>query len=102
MGSRKFRVVEKEIDGVVYKAQFNGMREALEAVDSCTIGEKVSSLKLVDYLLENVIVEPKGLNVDDFEDIEQLNRVVEFGREVMYGRFPKEGGQAKADTAGEE
>ena len=100
----RFEVFTKEIAGVEYKAQFNGLRAALGAADSCYVGDSgnISSLKLMDYLFENVVVEPKGLSVDDFDDMDILNRVVEFAREVMYGRFRKTAGKKTVGKTGTE
>ena len=36
-------------------------------------------------MLTNVIVEPSGLTVDDFDNFEELNEVIGFAREVMTG-----------------
>ena len=41
------------------------------------------------YIFKNVIIDPK-VNVDDFENADELNEVVAFGREVMQGTFRKE------------
>ena len=81
--------VKKVIDGVEYTAQFNGNRAAMRAVDSCYIdgSSNLSTEKLTDYLLQNVIVEPKGLDMDDFDDTKTLNAVTAFAREVMEGTF---------------
>lgn len=38
-------------------------------------------------MFENIIVEPKGLAPDDFDDIEEYNEVVKFARDVMQGKF---------------
>ena len=81
--------VRKEIGGVEYTAQFNGMRFAIRCVDECGEGEKVNMEKFMQFILSQVIVEPSGLSLDDFEDIETLSEVVRFGREVMQGRFRK-------------
>ena len=46
-----------------------------------------TSTKLADYILGNVIVEPKGLPPDDFDTMEDFTEVISFGREVMEGKF---------------
>lgn len=87
----KFYQVTKEIKGIKYTAQFNGMSAALKAVDSSNMnvdGATTTSIeKMAKYIFENVIIEPKGLTADDFEDMEEFNEVVTFGREVMQGNF---------------
>lgn len=73
----------REINGVTYRAQFNGIREAIRASQQC----KGDELKLSEYLLENVIVEPPGIKVDDFENIDEYRQVINFAANVMAGRF---------------
>lgn len=81
--------VTKEINGKKYVAQFNGISAALNAVDSSYIdGTNTTSVsKLADYLFKHVIVEPKGLTPDDFDNMDEFNEVVAFAREVMQGNF---------------
>lgn len=92
MEKKKFYSVEKEINGKKYVAQFNGMTCALRAADQCYIAgsENTSSEKFAKYIFENVIVEPKGLDIDDFDNFKELEAVVAFGREVMHGNFRNE------------
>lgn len=94
----KFYTREKEINGVKYVAQFNGLSCALRAVDQSYIegSNNTSVEKMADYIFNNVIVEPKGLTIDDFESMEEFNEVVTFGREVMQGKF-RETANAAAD-----
>lgn len=90
MEKNKFYTREKEIGGVKYVAQFNGLSSMLEAVDSSHINDNSSNLsnvKIAKYILDNVIVEPKGLTIDDFDDLETFNEVIEFGQNVMQGKF---------------
>lgn len=55
-------VIEKEINGVTYKAQFSGisMREEIGYLSS----ENVRNV--APYLFENVLVEPKINDIDDY------------------------------------
>lgn len=96
----KFYTVKKTINGTEYTAQFNGISAALEAVDASYIDgtSNTSLLKLAKYLFDNVIVEPKGLTPDSFDDMDEFNEVVGFAREVMQGNFrnQKDEGAAKA------
>ena len=89
MTNNKFYQVEKVINGTKYIAQFNGISAALKAVDNSYIeGTNNTSVdKLAKYLFENVIVEPKGLTADDFDNMDEFNEVVTFAREVMQGNF---------------
>lgn len=100
--AKKTYTVEKEINGVKYVAQFNGMSAALNAVDSCYIeGSSITSAKkMADYLFEHVIVEPKGLTVDDFDNAKELNEVTSFAQEVMQGNFRDEAQQGAANKKG--
>lgn len=85
----KFYTVTKNINGTDYVAQFNGLSCALRAVDQSYIeGSNNTSVEaLAKYIFENVIVEPKGLTIDDFDSIDEFNEVTKFGREVMQGKF---------------
>lgn len=87
--AKKFYTVEKEINGTKYVAQFNGISAAIEAVDNSYVdgSTNVSMSKLSKYILDNVIVEPKGLTADDFETLDEFSEVISFGREVMQGNF---------------
>ena len=90
--NKKFYTATKELNGTKYTAQFNGLSCALRAVDSTYIeGTNNTSVeKMADYIFQNVIVEPKGLTIDDFESMEEFNEVVSFGRDVMQGKFRPE------------
>ena len=92
IANKKFYTATKEINGKKYTAQFNGLSCALRAVDSTYIeGTNNTSVeKMADYIFQNVIVEPKGLTIDDFESMEEFNEVVSFGRDVMQGKFRPE------------
>ena len=72
--NKKFYTATKEINGKKYTAQFNGLSCALRAVDSTYIeGTNNTSVeKMADYIFQNVIVEPKGLTIDDFESMEEF------------------------------
>ena len=90
--ANKFYTVEKEINGKTYKAQFAGISTALRAVDSSYIEgtNNTSTEKLAEYLFKYILVEPKGLTIDDFDTMSEFNEVVAFLREVMSGDFRRE------------
>ena len=94
----KFYTVEKEINGTTYVAQFNGIGAALDAADSFYMegSSNISMAKLTKYILANVIVEPKGLTADDFDNMDDLTEVVTFGRQVMQGDFRDKKNDEKA------
>ena len=89
MANNAFYTVEKEINGVKYTAQFNGLSAAMEAIDNSYVEgtSNTSMKKLTEYVLKHVIVEPKGLTAEDFETLDDLSEVIAWGREVMQGNF---------------
>ena len=89
MATNKFYQRKKVIGGKEYIAQFGGISVALKAVDASYIEgtSNVSMEKMAEYLFEHVIVEPKGLKIDDFEKMSDFNEVVAFARGVMQGDF---------------
>lgn len=89
MSSNKFYQKKKVINGVEYTAQFNGLSTALTCFDVCQdeSSSKLNLTKLSKYLFENVLVEPKGLSIDDFDDIDTYNEVIKFASDVMQGKF---------------
>lgn len=98
--NNNFYTVKKEIEGKEYVAQFSGISTVLKAVDECkTADGGVSSEKTAEFIFENVIVEPKGINADDFEDIDEFNKVIKFGQEVMQGKFRDKKEQGTATKA---
>lgn len=98
MASKKFYTVEKEVNGKRYVAQFNGISAAIEAVDNSYIdgSTNTSMSKLSKYILDNVIVEPKGLTPDDFDTLDEFTEVISWGREVMQGDFRDQKNEAKS------
>ena len=96
----KFYQRTKTINGKEYTAQFNGLSAALAAIDETYIDgtETTSMKKIAQYIFENVIVNPPGLTVDDFESMEELNEVMRFGREVMRGKFRDKDKGAKEEA----
>lgn len=89
MDKNKFYTVEKVFNGKKYVAQFSGVSTAVRAIDSSYIEgtSTTSTEKLGQYILDNIIVEPKGLTADSFETLEEYNEVTTWGRDVMYGKF---------------
>lgn len=81
--------VTKEIEGKEYVFQFNGLSAALRAIDESYIPgtTNTSVAKLATYLFDNVVVQPKGLTIDDFDSMEEMNAVISVAREVMTGDF---------------
>lgn len=98
----KTYVVETEIFGKTYKAQFIGVSAALEAVDNCYIPgtQNISAAKMAEYLFKHIIVEPSGLTADDFDSIKELNAVTDFARDVMQGNFRDKANEVTAKKKG--
>jgi len=73
----------RQINGTTYRAQFNGVREAIRISNQCRGDE---------------------LKLDDFEDIDEARRVLNFAAGVMSGRFRNrtdtDTGAAETDSAG--
>lgn len=93
MANTKFRTFKKTINGKEYTAQFSGVAAAMRAIDNSYTddGQNTSMEKLSKYILENVIVEPKNLTLDDFDSVKEATDVISWGREVMQGEvFPEE------------
>ena len=95
-----FYQVKKTIHGVKYTAQFNGMGTALDAMDNWynDEGTNMSVKKITDYVLANVIVDPK-VKVDDFKKYSELQDVVAWGRKVMQGEIQPEDSEADEKPA---
>lgn len=94
-----FYTVDKEINGVKYVCQFNGISAALRALDGSYIegSSNISIEKLSNYLFEHVVIEPKGLTADDFDSIDDFNAVTAFAREVMQGNIKPAEKKSKKD-----
>ena len=102
MADNKFYQVKKVIGNTEYIAQFAGISVALKALDASYIeGTSNTSVeKLSNYLFEHIIVEPKGLKIDDFDSLDEFNEVVAFARGVMQGKFRNEANPVAAEAKG--
>lgn len=96
----KFETYTKEINGKKYVAQFSGLSLALRAIDETYIDGTTtpSVLKKAQFLLDNVIVDPKGLTVDGFENAHELTEVTTFAQAVMEHEFRPEENEGTAKT----
>lgn len=77
----------KEIAGVEYTVRFNGILEALKAIDESYIDgtSNTSTEQLTRYLLDNVVVHPDYVSFDDFSSMRDFNELISFAREAMQG-----------------
>ena len=102
MANGKFYQITKEIDGVKYTAQFSGLAAWLRCADEAKKDDGMdegANLRIYNRVFEAGLVEPKGLTVDDFEDMDTLDKVFGFVSGVMKGKFrnqaEKKGTEAK-------
>ncbi|MDO5397064.1 MAG: hypothetical protein Q4G33_03960 [bacterium] len=90
MADNKFYTVTKEIKGKKYVAQFNGLSYVLKLTDDTYISDTSSNhsnVKMSEKLFNDVIVEPKGLTPDSFDDMDEYNEVTNFAMDVAKGKF---------------
>lgn len=94
-----FYTRKKEIEGVTYTAQFNGVSEFLRMLDECKDANgNTNMLELGEYICDNIIVDPK-ISVKDFDDMETYNKVVKWALQVAQGKF-RDKNEGTAETAG--
>lgn len=99
MATVNFYKRRKEINGVTYEAQFNGLSAYLKSLDeSRTEVGTHSSEKMYKVFLKNFITEPANLDPDSFDDMETLDEVFNFAKEVAQGRFHEEKNAAATGT----
>jgi hypothetical protein len=77
-------IVEKEIDGIVYKASFRGMAYAYSLYEKYQ--EKGRNLARDNELFREILVSPK-VGIDDFSDITSYSKVRDFLLDVATGRY---------------
>ncbi len=75
-------IVEKEIDGVIYRARYKGIAFAIELSEQ--MEDDCSSFHLASVLFREILVSPK-VEIDDFADIETYSRVLAFLLNVANG-----------------
>lgn len=87
---QKFYQVTKEIRGVKYTAQFSGLSAWLRCAESAKEDDGTgdpSNVRIYEKVFDAGLVEPKGLKVDDFDSMEDLDAVFGFVSGVMKGKF---------------
>lgn len=75
-------IYEKEIDGIVYKAQFRGIAFARELTEQQTNNN--SLFQLGKILFDEILISPK-IDIDDFDSIETFTKVCDFLLDVAKG-----------------
>lgn len=103
MAKVNFYQKTKEIKGVKYTAQFSGLSAWLRCTDDAKQDDgsgTPASVRIYEKVFDAGLVEPKGLKVDDFESMEDLDEVFNFVSGVMKGKFrdpaEKKGTEAKS------
>lgn len=78
------KIVEREINGILYKARFKGMacKFALES----KINSKKSDYQVAEILFNDILVSPK-VDIDDFEDMDTFYDVYDFLMDVALGEY---------------
>lgn len=98
---KKFETCTTEINGKSYTAQFNGTREypkGLDAMNDRATGLR-SNEKMVDYLLNNVLVEPSDFDVESVTP-DELDKLCGFLFDIFRGRnedYVKKEAENKSD-----
>ena len=77
-------IVEKEIDGIVYKASFQGMAYAYSFYEKYS--KKGTSKARDNALFKEILISPK-VEIDDFDDINSYSKVRDFLLEVVTGKY---------------
>ena len=87
------RLHKKTINGKEYTAQYYGQRAAMKMRRECRddkFANRQDEEKVADYILRNVIVDPPGLEIESFDDYDELTDVVTFGLMVLNNRFQQD------------
>lgn len=79
-------IIEKEIDGVSYKARYKGVAFSIELNEK--IEDDTASYEIAEILFSEVLVSPK-IEIDDFADMDTYLKVFEFLFDVANGDFGK-------------
>ena len=85
-------IVEKEIDGILYKASYKGIAFANKLEEQ--LKDKRSTFAFSEQLFKEVLISPK-VEIDDFADMESYSRVRDFLLEVATRSFEKSKSQSK-------
>lgn len=81
-------IVKKVINGIEYTAVWKGYNHSQKLKKQCLSNgkNKYSNEKLSNVIFGEIIINPK-VSADDFEDIEVLRKVFDFGKSVLFGEF---------------
>ncbi len=85
-------IVEKEIDGILYKASYKGF--AFSSLLDEQFKDDKSNLSLGEILFSEVLISPK-VDIDDFTSLAAYIRVRDFLLEVASGNYQKKKSDAE-------
>lgn len=74
--------VEREIDGVVYKARYKGIAYSIALSDR--LAHENASFQLAEILFKEILISPK-VEIDDFDDMRTFSNVFSFLLSVANG-----------------
>lgn len=77
-------IFEKEIDNVLYRAEFKGMAFAKDLI-SLYENENATHLMISKILFKEILVSPK-IDIDDFSDVGAYSKVFNFLYNVAVGK----------------
>lgn len=67
-----------------YTFQYPGMRTAMEILDNSRMANGILSRTMfADLLLEHVVVEPRNLTIDDFDERPGMNELIDAADEFL-------------------
>ena len=84
-GKQKQVEIKRSNGGVdKYTLQYPGIRKAMEIIDNSTManGQLARSI-FAEQLLSEVVVEPAGLSLDDFDEREGINQLIDEADEFL-------------------
>lgn len=82
--SEKFKFTKTvDVDGIKYNLQKLPVRQGLELRKRSRTGGDIDDIKFYEEILEHIVVEPK-MELDDFEDIGHLEKLMEKVVEYQY------------------
>lgn len=75
-------IVERKINGIVYKAQFKGIAHAIQFMEQVDIDD--STVITAEKLFDEVLISPPT-TIDDFDSIEEFYEVYDFLLDAVQG-----------------
>ena len=82
--THKFKIEETE-----YTLQKLPVMEALKLRDRCKNGADMDSVKFYTELLEHVVISPKNLSLNSFDDVSDVEELMKEVIKFQYGKREK-------------